>query len=349
MDLPFLVSILNRYCMPHLADSWDNVGLLVEPSVPLQVRKVLVTNDLTEPVLDEAVSTQSNLILSYHPPIFTPIKRIVQRQWKDRIVARCLENRIAIFSPHTGLDAKQGGVNDWLLSPLEVANVRALTAAPFSQSLFSLDVPINEKFSQFCLNSGVSVTDCHLSSSGSRVAKVTCSAAHIDSVLAEASNSGVTIISKSLLPEVDTKAEGYGRIAHLKFSVSLSTVIEAYKKLFKADRLLVALGIGKTIDDPVNVVAVCAGSGGSILCRNPMALTADVFVTGEMSHHDRLEAISRGISVIIAGHSTSERGYLEQQLIPDLQAFIRTSSDGDSSTGVQIQMSKQDREPGCLM
>ncbi len=58
---------------------------------------------------------QVNMILSYHPPIFVPMKRLTQSSWKERIVVRCAENRVAIYSPHTSYDAVQGGVNDWLL------------------------------------------------------------------------------------------------------------------------------------------------------------------------------------------------------------------------------------------
>ncbi len=57
------------------------------------------------------------MILSYHPPIFVPMKRLTQSSWKERIVVRCAENRVAIYSPHTSYDAVQGGVNDWLLKP----------------------------------------------------------------------------------------------------------------------------------------------------------------------------------------------------------------------------------------
>ncbi|CAH8446667.1 unnamed protein product [Dicrocoelium dendriticum] len=97
--------------------SWDNVGLLIEPSPPLYIKDVLVTNDLTGSVLSEAIRKRINFILSYHPPVFNPLKRFTQDSWRERVVIQCLENRVAVFSPHTGLDAKKGGVNDWLISP----------------------------------------------------------------------------------------------------------------------------------------------------------------------------------------------------------------------------------------
>lgn len=99
-----------------LAETWDNVGLLVEPSHPHVVKKLMLTNDLTQPVLSEACQRQCNMILSYHPPIFKGMKHLQQANVKERLVVQCLENRIAVFSPHTCYDAVSKGVNDWLIA-----------------------------------------------------------------------------------------------------------------------------------------------------------------------------------------------------------------------------------------
>lgn len=118
MDLKRVVSLLEDFAPTSLAGSWDNVGLLVEPTPPHTVSTVCLTNDLTEEVLDEAIEKQTDLILSYHPPIFVPLKRLTQRNVKERIVIRAVEKRIAIYSPHTACDAVEGGVNDWLVEGL---------------------------------------------------------------------------------------------------------------------------------------------------------------------------------------------------------------------------------------
>jgi len=117
MELTELVARLQKFAPPWLSESWDNVGLLVEPSSPHVIDKLMLTNDLTEAVANEAVEMNVSMILSYHPPIFKPLKRLTQCSWKERIVVKCIENRIAVFSPHTCYDTLQGGVNDWLISP----------------------------------------------------------------------------------------------------------------------------------------------------------------------------------------------------------------------------------------
>lgn len=118
MNLGELVSALNNFASLSLAESWDNVGLLVEPSPPHTVKTLFLTNDLTEEVMEEAVQKKADLILSYHPPIFTPLKRVTWKTWKERLVVRALEHRIGIYSPHTAYDAVPHGVNNWLTKGL---------------------------------------------------------------------------------------------------------------------------------------------------------------------------------------------------------------------------------------
>ncbi|KAM6178559.1 NIF3-like protein 1 isoform 2-T2 [Rhynchocyon petersi] len=118
MDLKTLLSSLNDFAPLSFAESWDNVGLLVEPSPPHTVNTLFLTNDLTKEVMDEALQKKADLILSYHPPIFRPLKRITWETWKERLVIRALENRVAVYSPHTAYDAAPQGVNSWLAKGL---------------------------------------------------------------------------------------------------------------------------------------------------------------------------------------------------------------------------------------
>jgi putative NIF3 family GTP cyclohydrolase 1 type 2 len=117
MNLLTVVKRLEEYATKKLACDWDNVGLLVEPSKDMNIERILLTNDLTEPVLNEAIQKKVNMIISYHPPIFTPFKRLSQSDWKQRLIIKCIEQEIAVFSPHTSWDSIEGGINDYLLKP----------------------------------------------------------------------------------------------------------------------------------------------------------------------------------------------------------------------------------------
>ena len=82
MDLKEVVKKLEAFAPTHLAGSWDNVGLLLEPSDEKIIKKIMLTNDLTEPVMEESVQAEVDMIISYHPPIFRPLKRITSKSWK---------------------------------------------------------------------------------------------------------------------------------------------------------------------------------------------------------------------------------------------------------------------------
>lgn len=116
MELTKITSILHELVPPHLAESWDNTGLLIEPSRPHKVEKILLTNDLTDPVLKESVQLNTNLIIAYHPAIFKPLKRLTQDTPRERVLLNCIKSNIAVYSTHTSVDIINGGNNDWLLA-----------------------------------------------------------------------------------------------------------------------------------------------------------------------------------------------------------------------------------------
>lgn len=118
MDLKEVLQVMEHLAPLSLAESWDNVGLLVEPSKCRPIKTILLTNDLTVAVMEEAESINSDLIVSYHPPLFRPFKRLVQSDWKQLLAVRAIESGMAIFSPHTSWDSVKGGVNDWLVGGL---------------------------------------------------------------------------------------------------------------------------------------------------------------------------------------------------------------------------------------
>lgn len=93
VKFPNVVAVLKKLSPVSLAESWDNVGLLMEPDGRKSdtVDCVFFTNDLTEDVLKEAQLVRADLIVSYHPPIFTSFKRITLDSWKVSI------NKIIFF------------------------------------------------------------------------------------------------------------------------------------------------------------------------------------------------------------------------------------------------------------
>jgi len=129
----------------RLAATWDNTGLLLgDPSRLL--RRALLTIDLTDDVLDEAIAAKCEAIVAYHPPIFEPLKQLTAMHAHEQILLRCAENKIAILSPHTALDAVCGGMTDWLADMIDAGARVALEPAT------NLNSPVQEAPSERTLN-----------------------------------------------------------------------------------------------------------------------------------------------------------------------------------------------------
>ncbi|XP_030762729.1 NIF3-like protein 1 [Sitophilus oryzae] len=242
----------------NLAESWDNVGLLVEPERNSNVNSVLLTIDLTEDVVHEAADIGSQLIISYHPNIFRPLKSITQSSWKERIIIECIKNNIAVFSPHTTWDAMNNGVNNWLAS---VFNIKSI---------------------------------------------------------------------KPIIPNSENSELGMGRLVDIVEPVSLKNIVHDLKRHIGIPHLRLGLARGNSLDTLISKVALCAGSGSSVLSN----INADLYLTGEMLHHDVLDATQKGINVILCNHSDSERGYLKH-----FQNIL-------TSEQLQVNISKIDKD--CL-
>ncbi|XP_004576997.1 NIF3-like protein 1 [Ochotona princeps] len=346
MDLKTLISSLNDFASLSFAESWDNVGLLVEPSPPHTVTTLFLTNDLTEQVMDEALQKKANLILSYHPPIFTSLKHLTWTSWKERLVIRALENRVGIYSPHTAYDAAPQGVNHWLSKGLGACTSRPIQPCKAAncptegthrvEFYIKHTEDLDKVMSAMKEIAGVSVASLSASIDGEEQTRISlnCTEKALLQVVAQLSQhrqlyqrTEILSLEKPLLPHT-----GFGRLCTLDESVSLATMIERIKRHLKLTHVRLALGVGRTLDSPVKVVALCAGSGSKIL----QDVKADLYLTGEMSHHDVLNAVSQGVNVILCEHSNTERGFLS-----DLRDMLHVHLEGK----INIILSETDRDP----
>lgn len=342
MELASVVCRLDALAPPALAENWDNVGLLVEPSPPHQVRKMLLTNDLTEDVLEEALGAGADLVLAYHPPIFKALKRLTCAHWKERLMVKALEKRLAVYSPHTACDALANGVNAWLgraLGACVSVPLRASTALSHPSGyghILEFGGDLSESvLSRVSALQGACLRTFPLRNQedGARI-RLSCSHNALQQALAILSEDpeayrGAELLTLQKPPLLDT---GMGRLCTLSEPISIAAAVERIKRHVGLEHLRLALGRGKTVESSVCVMAVCAGSGSSILSGVP----ADLYLTGEMSHHEVLDAVAEGRSVVLCEHSNSERGYLRE-----LAAQITQRLEGK----VEVLLSQTDRDP----
>jgi dinuclear metal center YbgI/SA1388 family protein len=116
-------------------EDYDNAGLQVGDGES-ETDSAILAIDVTGEVLNETVANKCGLIISHHPLIFTPVKRITGRSQVERIIAGAVKNNIAIYSAHTNLDNLENGVSKKMAEKLSLKNVRTL--APLNSRLLKL-------------------------------------------------------------------------------------------------------------------------------------------------------------------------------------------------------------------
>ena len=363
-----LVGAIDSIAPFAFAEDWDNVGLLVgRPDNPVQ--RVLCTIDLTPAVMDEAVAERAEAIVSYHPTLFKPFKRLAEGTPAERMAMRLLERGIAVICPHTALDAAQGGLNDWIAAGLGTGDVRALVphaALPATEETKIVTICPQEAIDRLrdalaAIGAGVigGYERCSFEIKGNgtffggagtepkvgqpgRLERVEES--RLEMVCPKRALALAVETIRQFHPYEEPVVEIYplaprpergiggGRRITLDAALSADDIAARLKKRFGVTSVGIALPEGAPLSH--RTIGISAGSGGEHLDA-AIAQGCSLFVTGECRHHDVLAALAQGCGVLVAGHTNTERGYL-----PVLAERL-----GDILHGVQFVVSKADRDP----
>ncbi|MBR1935918.1 MAG: Nif3-like dinuclear metal center hexameric protein [Muribaculaceae bacterium] len=125
MKIREIIDAIEAYAPLDLQEEWDNSGIQLGCADD-DVKGVLLCTDVRDEILDEAIERGANLIVSHHPLIFHPLKKIAGRNYIERIVARAIKHDITIYAAHTNMDAALGGVNHKMASKLSLVDVEPL-------------------------------------------------------------------------------------------------------------------------------------------------------------------------------------------------------------------------------
>jgi dinuclear metal center YbgI/SA1388 family protein len=110
MKVQDIATVLENWAPPQLAESYDNVGLLVgDPE--REVKGALINLDMTEDVVEEAIARNCNMVIAHHPIWFAPLKRMVGQDYVSRTIISAIKHDIALYAIHTNLDNIREGVN----------------------------------------------------------------------------------------------------------------------------------------------------------------------------------------------------------------------------------------------
>jgi dinuclear metal center YbgI/SA1388 family protein len=137
------VSKLNQLAPPELAESWDNVGLLVgDPG--MACKRVMTCLSITTAVVDEAVSRQVDLIVTHHPLPFQPLTRITSESTAGRFLLKLIENRTAIYSAHTAFDSANHGINQQLAEGVGLEKCQPMIIRPGAVDRGAADTRVSD-------------------------------------------------------------------------------------------------------------------------------------------------------------------------------------------------------------
>ncbi len=333
----------------RLAADWDNVGLLLGRSDG-DIARVLITIDLTPEVVQEALDFGAGMIIAYHPVIFHPLMSIVDTDVRGKMLISLLHAGIAVYSPHTALDAVDGGLTDWLCDGLEPTDAtgrggdrRALepyaTLPETQQCKLVTFIPPNEvdrvRSALATAGAGIIGTyeQCSYSSPGvgtffggegadpavGEAGKLE----HVREVRLEmvVSRHSVALAVETLRrfhpyeePAVDVydlrslpkRRLGVGRRLVLDQPVAFTTIVERFRTHLGLEHVKYRdVSQGALLQ----AIGVVPGAGASLI-DTAIEQGCNVFVTGEMTHHEVLAAALRGCSVILGGHTNTERDFL---------------------------------------
>lgn len=185
-------AFLNQLAPMEYAMSYDNVGLLVGNG-DAPVSRILVALDITDAVIGEAAKRGAELIVSHHPVIFEPMKRVVAGDTTANHVIALVQNRVAAICMHTNLDAAQGGVNDALAAALHVQRETWLDPIADDAGIGwvgALSAPM--PFAQFLEHTAraLQVSGLRYQQSGAQVRRVAVGGGSCGSMLAQAAALG---------------------------------------------------------------------------------------------------------------------------------------------------------------
>jgi dinuclear metal center YbgI/SA1388 family protein len=125
LKLKEITNIIEQWAPLNWAEDFDNVGLLVGDSSSI-VNKAIITIDTLENVIEEAIENNCDLIISFHPIIFDGLKKVNNKNYVERVIAKAIKNNINIYSIHTNLDNHPEGVNFQISKYLELNKTKIL-------------------------------------------------------------------------------------------------------------------------------------------------------------------------------------------------------------------------------
>ena len=223
-----LIEKLEELASSQYACDWDNPGFLAGRGEK-EICRVVVALDATDQVVEQAVQEKADLLLTHHPLVFKPLRRVNDQDFIGRRLVRLIQSDICYVAMHTNFD-----IAPWCMADLAADRLG------------------------LCAEGPLEVTG-----------------------------------------EAEGKPVGIGKIGFLSKAVTIETLAKLVKEKFELP--FVTVYGTEQITEPIKRVALSPGAGGSML-RQGIACGAQAMITGDIGHHDGIDAVANGMAVIDAGH-----------------------------------------------
>lgn len=332
MTIQDVTGYLNSFAPLAYQESYDNAGLNIGNSFE-GVKSVLVTLDVTEEVVKEAIDLGVNLIISHHPVLFKGLKQINNQTYTGRIVQDLIRNNIAVYAGHTNVDAVWGGVNSMICEKLGLVNTKILD--PIKESLRKVVVFTPTDHAEIVREAMFEAGAGHignydkcsynLDGKGSfrgsedtnpfvgekgethyepevRIETIV-PADRLNKVIAKMVKAHpYEEVAYDIYPLLnDYDRVGMGMVGELTEARDENSFLKHVKNTFQCDSLKHTNFTGK----PMKKVAVCGGSG-SFLLSKALSTGADAFISADFKYHQFFDVEGK-ILICDVGHYESEQ------------------------------------------
>jgi len=332
MKLKEITQTLENFAPVALQEEFDNSGLIIGDQ-NAEIRGVLLCVDVTESIIDEAISLGFNLIIAHHPLIFKGLKKISGKNYVERCILKAIKNDIAIYAAHTNFDSIKNGVSYKMaekiglkelkiLSPKKDALVKIVTFVP-AEFVENVRVAVWEAGAGHIGNYDC----CSFSSNGEGTFRALDGANpflgdlhklhteiehRLEFVLPAYLVDNVIVALKNAHPYEEAVIDifplknvwenvGLGVVGTLPKPMKEEEFLTYIKDIFDVK----IIKHSKFLEKNISKVALCGGSGAEFI-NDAKRCGADIYVTADVSYHRFFEAEN---SLVIAdiGHFESEQ------------------------------------------
>ena len=333
-DVGYIIGLMEKLAPEPMAEKWDNPGLHVG-SPGAKVERILVAVDPVEEVAREAVDRKADMLITHHPFFFDAVRSLREDQPTGRIAALLIRNGVSLYCAHTNLDNARGGINDYLaklLGIVEVKTLEPLEGLGYEKVMVFVPTGHEDEVASAMADAGAgwigNYSHCTFRAKGTGTfmprentnpflgerGKLERAEEYRLETIVRAEDTGRVVKAMLAAHPYEEAAYDVYALKNVRWDIGpgrVGTLPEAvtFGEFVKTVKERLALEQVRCSGDPSRIVkrvVLCGGSGGSLIDAAAVA-SADVFLTGDVKHHDAHRAKELGMALIDAGHYGTER------------------------------------------